>query len=90
MVMTEREKLLAQSEIMLEHAKHIKKKIKVFKSETQAREDQIRSGWFDYAVLDSHVERSEAKLEVLIEQKMSAEKFGKKLWHMADELLESV
>lgn len=89
-MMTEREKLLAQSEIMLEHAKHIKSKIKVYESEIKAREEEIRSSWFDYGVLDSHVERSRGKLEALVEEKASAEKFGKKLRHMADELLESV
>lgn len=88
--MTEREKLLAQSEIMLEHAKHIKKKIKVYKAEIETHEAKLRSGWVDYDFLESYVERSQGKLEALIEQKMSAEKFGKKLRHMADELVESV
>lgn len=83
--MDEREKLLAQSEVMLKHAKYLNKKIK----ETKARlleEQEIRDRSYFYDEESAVETKLRYRIDFLIEEKISVEKFGKKLRHQANEM----
>lgn len=83
--MDERDRLLAQSDIMLAHAKHLNKKIKDLMKEL-AIEKEFRNWGFFYGE-ESRIEAELGlKIDFLIEEKISVEKFGKKLRHQANEL----
>lgn len=87
--MSEKEKLLAQSEAVRECAKHMIKKIKEEKKKLlQEKEDKNDFGHFadcgEYYI--EQVTKREMRIEVLIEGKISLEKYAKKLKHMAYEL----
>ena len=83
--MDEREKLLVQSEVMLKHAKYLNKKIKEAKARLlEEQEIRDRSYFYDQ---ESAVEMElRYRIEFLIQEKISVEKFGKKLRHQANEM----
>ena len=83
--MEERDKLLAQSEIMLDHAKYLNKKIKEAKIRLEhVTEERKRSYFYDEATSEE-IELT-YKIDFLIQEKISVEKFGKKLRHQANEI----
>jgi hypothetical protein len=86
--LTEREKLIAQSDIVKECVKHLIKKIKIEKENLKLeKEKRFGYDFGDYYGTD-FIERKvriETMIETMIEQKTSLEKFSKKLKHQAEE-----
>lgn len=86
--MTQKEKLLAQSEAIKNCVKHLKEKIK--KEQQSLKIEEAEYSHFrsfddcgDY--YESKVKERKTRIEILMEEKISLEKYSKKLRHMAEE-----
>ena len=89
MSFTQKDFLLAQSQAVKDCAKHLIKKIKTEKKLLKAEQADARHfGMFDDCgeFYINRVTEREARISVLVEQKISLEKYSKKLRHQAEEL----
>lgn len=89
MSLSKKEKLLAQSEAVKDCAKHIERKIKQEQKYLEYEKKDARNfGMFEDCgqfYVDKVTER-ETRIKTLIEEKISLEKYAKKLKHQAEEV----
>lgn len=89
MSLSKKEKLLAQSEAVKDCAKHLERKIKREQKYLEHEQQDARHfGIFEDCgqfYVDKVKER-ETRIKTLIEEKISLEKYAKKLKHQAEEI----
>ncbi|EEM25493.1 hypothetical protein CN357_04970 [Bacillus cereus] len=78
-IMTEKERLLAKSDGVKDCVKHLKKKIKAEQRLLKQEEEK------DFFANEFQIARHRETIRVLTEEKISLEKYAKKLKHLANE-----